>query len=188
MAKRINMGFTLIELIVSVSIAAILISVGIPSFASMIKNSRQSATYNAFVADLSYARSEAVKRSDIVTVCARDSDTACKNSASWDDGWLVFADTSGDGSLDAGETIIKTSGALEDSQTLRPNGFTNAGFLQYRGRGNTDSTGIFVICDDRGADEAKAINIVLTGAIRKAVDTDGNEIVEDMAGQDISCP
>ncbi len=188
MAKKVYKGFTLIELIVSMAIAGILISVGIPSFANMIQDGRQSATYNALVGELSYARSEAVKRSLTVSVCARSTDTECAVSSDWSDGWLLFVDNNGNGAADAGEDILRVNDELEQDQSLKSYSFTNTHFIRYRPRGNTDSVGHFVICDDRGNKEAKAINIVLTGAIRKAVDSDGNEIVEDMSGADVSCP
>ena len=79
-------GFTLIELMVALVVLSILTSVGVPSFSKMIKNSRQSATYNALISDLSFARSEAVKRSNVVVVCARNTDTSCQASNDWNDG------------------------------------------------------------------------------------------------------
>ncbi|MCB1755072.1 MAG: GspH/FimT family pseudopilin [Gammaproteobacteria bacterium] len=188
MAKRLNAGFTLIELIVTMSVAAILIATGVPSFRNMILNGRQSATYNALVSELSYARSEAVKRSTSVALCARASDSSCASGDDWSDGWLVFVDEDNNGSVNGTEEILRVNGELEDEQSLLSNNFTNTGFVRYRSRGNTDSIGYFVICDDRGAESAKAVNIVLTGAIRKAVDTNSNDIVENMAGQDVSCP
>jgi type IV fimbrial biogenesis protein FimT len=189
MAIKRQQGFSLIELMVTVAIASILVSVGVPSFNNMIQNSRQSSTYNAMVSELSYARSEAVKRANFVTICARATDTTCANTATWNDGWLIFIDSVvANGSIDTGEEIIRVTGELNDSQSLTSNSFSNQGFVQYQSRGNTDSTGYFVVCDERGADRAKAVNIVLTGAIRKGVDTNSNDIVENLAGADVTCP
>ena len=181
-------GFTLIELIVAMAVASILIAVGVPSFQSMIQNGRQSAAYNGLMSELSYARSEAVKRSTSVVVCARATDTSCGSSASWNDGWLVFVDQDMDGLTPGTDDILRISSQLHDEQTVTSSDFDNDSFVRYMARGNTGSVGNFVICDERGSEYAKAINIVLTGAIRKAVDSDNNNIVEDMSGTDVSCP
>ncbi len=184
-------GFTLIELIVAMAVASILIATGVPSFRSMIQNGQQSATYNSLISELSYARSEAVKRSSSVSVCARATDDSCANSASWADGWLVFVDADANGSFNsavAGEELLRVNNQVKDDQSVVSDGFDNDGFVRYLPRGNTDSIGSFIICDDRGEKEAKAINIVLTGATRKGVDSDGNDIVEKLTGADVSCP
>jgi len=181
-------GFTLIELMVTVGVVAILAAVAIPSFSSMIQNGRQSSVYNGLISELNYARSEAVKRSTSVVVCARADDTSCATTAQWDDGWLVFVDTNRDGTIGAGEDILRVGESVSDKQTVIAEAFSNTAAVTYLGRGNTDSIGHFVICDDRGAEYAKAVNIVLTGAIRKAVDSNGNNVVEDMSGADVSCP
>ncbi len=187
MTSKNVFGFTLIELLVTVVILSILSSVGIPSFTKMIKNSRQSATYNALISDLSFARSEAVKRSSMVVVCSRNTDSSCQSSTDWADGWLVYSDDNSNGTLDGGEEVLKTSTELNADQALTQKNFATAGIIQYQPRGNTLSTGHFVICDDRGVDRAKAVNIVITGAIRKATDSDSNNIVETLTGTDVTC-
>ena len=71
MEKHFKNGFTLIELMIALAIAGILLGVGIPSFSQAMKNSRISANYNSVAQALYIARSEAVKGSDIITVCPR---------------------------------------------------------------------------------------------------------------------
>lgn len=82
-------GFTLIELMVAISLIAILLTIALPSFRSLIQNNRITAQTNAFVSAHTYARSEAVKRSGRVDVCPRNATgTGCSGS-NWNDGWLV---------------------------------------------------------------------------------------------------
>lgn len=188
MAKYNQAGFTLIELMVTVVIASILAATAIPSFSNMIKNGRTMSVYNGLVSELAYARSEAVKRSQNVSVCARASDTSCASStADWSDGWLVYVETINNSSLDAGEEILRVNQKLLNDLTLKVHDFNNTAVITYRPRGNTSSPGYFTVCDDRGDTYAKAVNLLITGAVRKAVDADDNDIVENMSGTDISC-
>ena len=99
-------GFTLVELMVTLSVLMILMSVGVPSFIAAMKNSRLSGDYSELFGALILARSEAVKQSSFVSVCARASDNACGND--WSNGWIVFADRQNDpgdtaGVIDAGD-------------------------------------------------------------------------------------
>ncbi|WP_211343687.1 GspH/FimT family pseudopilin [Neptunomonas concharum] len=86
MMKR-NRGFTLIELMVTVAVLVILITVAIPSFINLIQNSRSAALANSVVTALNYARSEAVKRNTNVEFCAGTNRTTCAGALT--DGWNV---------------------------------------------------------------------------------------------------
>jgi type IV fimbrial biogenesis protein FimT len=80
-------GFTLIELMVTVAILAILLAVGVPSFRSMVENNRIRAVGNDLVVALQFARSEAIKRGASVTLCSSDDQASC--SGAWTDGWVA---------------------------------------------------------------------------------------------------
>ncbi len=90
-------GFTLIELMVTIAVAIVIMAVGIPVFSTMIANNRAAADSNALVTALQFARSEAVKRSDSVRVCAGNgtnsapTPTACSGDNNWARGLLVLA-------------------------------------------------------------------------------------------------
>lgn len=83
-------GFTLIELMVTIAILAIVIGVAIPSFTSQIRNNRSAALAEELATALNYARSEAVKRSGLVSLCASGDGATCSND--WTEGWMVFVD------------------------------------------------------------------------------------------------
>lgn len=180
MKKQSCQGFTLIELIVALSVAAVLLGIGVPSFLEAAKNSKQSGHYQQIVGSLFLARSEAVKQTSMVTVCARQSDTLCKTGTTtdWTDGWLVFIDNPGtgltDGQVDSVDTMLQIVQPLENDVEAwgYANGaasYTKQSFVRYDPRGAANwSGGTVKICDDRGASEAVALNIVLTGDIRKA--------------------
>ena len=85
-------GFTLIELMVTLLILAILVSVGVPTFLEASLGSRLGSAANNLVVSLYLARSEAIKRNTTVQVCAStDGLTCAASSPLWQDGWIVIA-------------------------------------------------------------------------------------------------
>lgn len=83
-------GFSLLELMVALSVFAIIILIGIPGFQSMIQSSREKASRESLFAALELARSEAVTRGTDVIVCQRNAGgDGCDTSDSWGQGWLV---------------------------------------------------------------------------------------------------
>src|SRR5512139_1878517 len=99
-------GATLLELLVVLTIAGILLAIGVPGFASLLHSSRLSGTVNELVSSLHLARSEAIKRNTRVAMCPSQTGHACADSGGWHQGWLVFHDTNNNAALDADEVVI----------------------------------------------------------------------------------
>lgn len=89
--QRNNAGFTLIELMITLFVVAIIVTVGVPNFRTFIQNNRIAAQTNAFISAITLARSEALKRGQNVTVCASADQQTCASN-DWADGWIVFVD------------------------------------------------------------------------------------------------
>lgn len=96
-------GFTLIELMVVIAIVAILTTLAAPSFVQLITKSNVSSAVNTFLADMRFARSEAVRRGGAVIMCRSDAPEASSPHCNTDDGpggngwvsgWIVFEDRS----------------------------------------------------------------------------------------------
>lgn len=162
-------GFTLLELIFTVALAAIVVTIGVPSFRTIILNNSRTAQVNEFVGVLSLARSEATKRGLRVTICRRLNDTTCATDTTsiWENGWIVFVDQNQDGVIDTGEEILKINDAVASNLTLR-SGDTFTQWIAYLSSGistgNTGlGTGTFRFCDSRGVDQARFIVISKTG-------------------------
>lgn len=81
-------GFTLIEMLVALSIAAILLAIAVPSYSSSQLNSQLRASANDLIGSINLARSEAIKRGTTVTVCASSDGETC--GGAWNEGWLVL--------------------------------------------------------------------------------------------------
>jgi type IV fimbrial biogenesis protein FimT len=109
-------GFTLMELMVTVAIAAIVMAIGIPSFQDTIRENRLTANTNTFVSSMNLARSEAIKSGRRVVMCISAGST-CATSGGYDQGWIVFRDTNGDGQPNDGE-IIRIFEKMPEGMTL----------------------------------------------------------------------
>ena len=111
-------GVTLVELMVTIAVAAILLAVAVPGFRNLIVSNRLTATTNAFVAALNLARIEAVKRNARVTLCKTADPNAtapnCAASATWSQGAIVFVDRGTVGTVESGDTLLRVLGPFPD--------------------------------------------------------------------------
>lgn len=82
-------GFTLMELMVTVAVLAILASLAAPSFTAVINNNRLATQANDLVASLQLARMEAVRRNESVAVCRSADGATCAGTAGAWTGWLT---------------------------------------------------------------------------------------------------
>ncbi|MBU6955321.1 GspH/FimT family pseudopilin [Hahella sp. HN01] len=104
-------GFTLIELMVVLTILAIALAFGLPSMGYIIDSNRLTSSTNELVGALNFARSEAVKRGRTIRIAASSGGTG------WQGGYRVWIDTDNDGSYDAGEEQLRIFDAFKDETT-----------------------------------------------------------------------
>lgn len=127
-ARQFMTGFTAIELIVVVSIVAVLATLAAPSFAPLIDSWRVRQATEQLQSTLYYARSEAIKRGGRVAIqklpnnangCTTASSTGIKD---WDCGWFVCADTNGNGTCNATDPVLQRYDAPANVQITRTGG------------------------------------------------------------------
>lgn len=182
-----NTGFTLLELIVVISITGVLVALAVPSFKDTMRNTRLTTSTNELVTALNFARSEAIKREQQVVLR--------KTGTNWENGWLIFADIdrsttakenvfddNGNGILceSSEDCILRSYAALPSSYILRGNA-PFADFVRYQPDGTSSVDGIFALCDNSDGNNvpepytAKLI-IVSNGRVHLAIDSNGNGI------------
>ena len=106
-------GFSLIELMVTLSIAVILLGLAVPSFRTLIQNQQMTTTVNDFFAAVNLTRSEAIQRGRRVDLVPADAD-----GSDWTKGWIVFIDDNNNRRPDTGETIIFSHDAVQSEMTV----------------------------------------------------------------------
>ena len=190
--KKKNHGFTLIELIVTVAVFSILAAMVAPSFTSFTDSSRRASQVNVLSGALSYARSEAIKRNSTVSMCARTSNAeTCSGANSWQNGWLVFDDVDGNGSLGIGDTLLRVFNPIASGSTIVETSATPLTVITYKGSGFlTVASAEFKYCGvNNKSSNSRAIIISRTGRARLSVDTgDSDSIHEDSSGNNLTCP
>lgn len=114
-------GFTLVELVVTLAIGAILLGLAAPSFQATILNNRIATHTNDFLSALSLARSEALKRDKPVVLCKSSDLASCATTGHWEQGWIIFVDNDDDAVVDSssGELIIRSHGPLGGDDALQ---------------------------------------------------------------------
>lgn len=166
-------GFTLIELVVTISVAAILMALAVPAFQNFLRNDREWTVANSLVMSLNAARSEAIKQDTSVSVCPTANGVSCSTTA-WARGWIVLSGA-------AGATPVFTIPALATGMTLtEASGLTAVTFLST---GMVAAPASFTLCDPRGASDARYVQVNLTGSIASSP-----TVGQALSGAPLTCP
>jgi len=166
-----NKGFTLIELITTISIAMILAAIGVPGLQTTIQNNKMTALHNDLLSALNLTRSTAVTQGTWATFCKSNvAGTGCTTSAdSWENGWILFPDNNNNGKLDEGESILGINTDLPSNITIK----SSRERISYNAQGYAVGyTGNFTYCDARGDSSKKGMIMSNSGRIRVATSRD----------------
>lgn len=181
MRHSAHRGFTLVELMVTLGVAAILVGLAAPNLRVYMLNNRLTGGANDLLHSFNLARTEAIKRqAGNVVVCGTASVRVANPVCSYNTfrGWIVFVDTNGNWQNDAGDIVLERHSVLDPTITVKtdananivsyaPTGFANPGVAQI-------PTGFMVLCDSRGVQPAgagataRAVIISPTGRARVA--------------------
>jgi type IV fimbrial biogenesis protein FimT len=112
------LGFTMIEILMTIAIAAILMSLAVPSFRYITNSNRIASELNGLLGDLQLARAEAIKEGRTVTVCQSGDGASCTGSGNWEGGWIAFSDPTNVGVYDVGETYLRKQKRFSGTDTF----------------------------------------------------------------------
>lgn len=118
----------MIELMVAVTVLAIVLGLGIPAFRELTRNNAVTAAQNSLVTALNVARSEALRRNRPVSVCASTDAATCATAADWGSGWIAFTDRAAAGTVDGGDEVLQTWQPANNQITFTAGG---TAFIQY---------------------------------------------------------
>lgn len=175
-------GFTLIELMLTISIVAVLVTIGVPGMQQMMRTNARASSSNELISTINQARSEAVKRNTTVSLCPSTNGSSCTGGTSWSGGWIAFVDddldgvdetSDGNGTWNTGEEILTAVGAI--SNTTINSAFST---ITYRSNGRMRTSALadqaeFILCDSRGVGDASVVLIWISGRPQSS-DTDLN--------------
>lgn len=155
-AMRRSHGFTLVELLVVLVVMAILIKVAVPSFVRQIRSNTMTSNVNSFLADVRFARSEAVRRGGGVVMCRSDSPEATNATCGtgsgpggngWVSGWIVFHDKNNNGDRNYNvnplldDTILRVQSPISAMDSIVESGGSSSTKLVFTATGRLQSLG-----------------------------------------------
>ena len=189
-------GFTLVELLVVMAMAARLLNIAAPSLSAVMQNTKFAVRSNSLTQSVHFGRMEAVKRRHSVSMCARASNTACSSDNDWSKGWLVYTDSSSDGVqgvLDGTDTVLQvvsfeTSNiGVTASAVIGSNANSPTKNIRFNSRGFADwSAGTFVLCNPDFAEMTRSLIVVGPGSVRSTNATE-TKAAKDAFNSDVVC-
>lgn len=180
---RKNRGFTLIELMVTLAVAAVVLGLAVPNFTQMMRNNNSITAGSELSVAINYARSEAVKRAKRVSLCASSDGLACLAAGNWNEGWMVFVDDAAtDGAAVTVGTVLRYWDELPANINVSAvKGASNIQYLRYT------STGVIARLNGTDVDSRK-FTVYVNGCIGKS----SQEITVGLSGmvnpEKIDCP
>lgn len=149
-SKGAARGFTLLELMVTVAVLAVLIGIAVPSLGDATLAGKLAASANDLVAGVAMGRSEAIKRNAVTSLCVSSNGTSC-GSGGWEQGWIIIS----------GSTVIQKHSAA-------PTGFKVTSSVakvdfQPTGVGNTQATITVCRSAPSAGSQERVVNVSATG-------------------------
>ncbi len=158
-------GFTVVEVMVVLSITAIIVAFATPSFMNIVANNRVVAASNELVITLNLAKSEAVRSGHKTILCKSPIANQCDDTAAWNEGLLLFQDSDNNGNINNDEKIIKVIPTSDDSLNFAYTG-SSPNFIRFNANGRTNTNGHFCFNNSYKQANSRAVVITQSGRIR----------------------
>lgn len=151
-------GFTLLELMITITVLVILVTIGVPSYQATVRNNCAVSGANSLLSILTLARSEAQRRGRTVTVCPGNSDgTGCATSGTaWEASLVAFVDTDKDRTLDTGEELIRSLTPFSSCAAVTSN---YGSYISFDSLASPSDSGTFTITPKEQTAVARRLKI-----------------------------
>jgi type IV fimbrial biogenesis protein FimT len=173
-ARKAAAAFSLVELLVVITIIGILMGLGAPSYRYVTNTNRVATEVNGLLGDMMLARSEAIKQGINVSVCPSATPyTSCTNlGTTWQQGWIVFSDYGANGVVGGNDLILRVQTALSGNDTVIPDNnsvtyvtFNREGFATGLPTGNTGVNFVVRTTNPANAQFLRCLNLVFVGSL-----------------------
>lgn len=182
-------GFSLVELLVGLTLVSVLTSLCIPAFTHLAASQRSTSRVNQMIGAVQLARQAAISLNTTTTLCP-SRNSVCLGRNQWHLGAMIFTDRNLNGTLDDNETLVGRLPRLRPGERIYWRSFRNRTFLRFEATGLTDwQNGHFLYCPPDG-DPRYARSVILNaqGRARLAPDSDADGVAEDARGRPLQCP
>lgn len=155
--QRTHAGFTLIEAVVTLAVAAICLTLGLPAFGGALERQRVQSAMHLLSADLAMARGTAVMRRQQVVLCPGDA-AGCRASSDWAGGWVVFTDADQNRRIEAADDLLRVEGPVGGASSgLRM--ASTRGFARYQADGRSAHSNLTIhVCTGSGEQGKVVLN------------------------------
>lgn len=157
---RLLRGYTLVELMVVLSVVAIGVTLAVPALGGLLRDTRRGATLAVLAHALHAARTAAATSGRAVRLCATRDGSSCSGELRWDPQLLQRPAA---GPAGAGEPLLRVVPLPGGSLTRV---FANRAFIEFAPLAPAATTTTLTVCDDRGAAAARALIVSRTGRVR----------------------
>jgi len=194
-------GFTLVEIIVTLAIAAVLVGISLPGLMNLIREYRATSAINSIVGQIQLARSAAIVSGETVTLCPTggteqpastiaDREPRCGERDSWHLGSMLFIDQNRDGRFDSVDRLLRRFPSISGAGQISWRSFRNRSSLSILRNGLTNSqNGSFRYCPkNNDAHFARQAIVNRQARVRHARDLNGDGLREAPGGAPITCP
>lgn len=182
-----NSGFNLIELLIVLTILAILVNLALPGLSQSVERNQARVAINEITRAINLTRYTAINNGVITTLCRSEDGQNC--GGQWQQGFIVFTDSNADRLINGNDQLIRVFPELASAGTLKFRAFQNKQYLQMTPQGFTNyQNGNFTFCPaSNNAMLAQQVIVNRSGRTYFASDTDGDGIKEGANGKTISC-
>ena len=163
-------GVTLIELMIVLSIGAVLTTMALPSFNNLLQSAAARSATSALSVSINQARIGAAMRGQQVVVCPSSNQSNCNPDSRWHHGWIAFIDINQDSERGANEEIISVAQAQTSGIAILSTSGRQR--IRYQPDGSASGTNLtLTVCDRRGPASARTLVINNSGRLRSGVPT-----------------
>jgi type IV fimbrial biogenesis protein FimT len=165
-SPRRQLGVTLVETLLTLSIAGIVLGAGVPSFGRMLAEARVSAEAEALIGHFHLARTTAVDGGSATVLCPSADGLACASDALWHQGYLLFVDRNDNRAPDAGEPVLRHRPGAADAPVTATSS-TYRRLVRFDVDGSAGGTNITItLCDQGGQVPPRAVIVSNLGRPR----------------------